>query len=80
MCVYLYVCVFVFVGDCKLIFVHLILYIANCSRWKSFADGQASSNSLENFHGFPTPLIFKRKCHKQLHTKVRRQVSPQESF
>ena len=28
-----------------------IPYIANCSRWKSFADGQGTSNSLENFRG-----------------------------
>ena len=33
-----------------------ILYIANRSRWKSFSDGQASSNSLENFRGLPIPL------------------------
>ena len=33
-----------------------IPYIANHLRWKSFVDGQASSNSLENFGGLPTPL------------------------
>ena len=36
--------------------VSIILYIANCSRWKSFADGQGTSNSLENFHGSFTPV------------------------
>ena len=46
-----------------------IPYIANHSRWKSFADGQAISNLLENFRGLLTPLILKRKyahVHKQL--------------
>ena len=38
-----------------------IPYIANRSRRKSFADGQASSNLLENFPSLPTPLIFKKK-------------------
>ena len=28
-----------------------IPYIANRSRWKSFTDGQGTSNSLENFRG-----------------------------
>ena len=40
-------------------------YIANCSRWKSFADGQGTSNSLENFHGSFTPV--KRCAH--VHTR-----------
>ena len=31
-------------------------YIANCSRWKSFADGQGTSNSLEDFLGSFTPV------------------------
>ena len=34
----------------------LVPYIANHSRWKSFTDGQASSNLLENFRGLLTPL------------------------
>ena len=35
-----------------------ILYIANCSRWKSFADRQDITNLLENFHGLFTPVHF----------------------
>ena len=38
-----------------LILVCLLLpYNANCSRWKSFADGQGTSYSLENFRGLFT--------------------------
>ena len=40
---------------------HKVPYIAYRSRWKSFVDGQVSSNLLENFGGLPTPLIFKKK-------------------
>ena len=29
-------------------------YIANCSRWKSFVDGQGTSNLLENFRSLFT--------------------------
>ena len=34
-------------------------YIANRSRWKSFADGQGITNSLENFRGLLTPVNLK---------------------
>ena len=37
-----------------------IPYIANRSRWKSFADAWVNLNSLENFCGVPTPLNYKR--------------------
>ena len=37
-----------------------IPYIANRSRWKSFADGQGITNSLENFRGLLTPVNFKK--------------------
>ena len=46
-----------------------IPYIANRLRWKSFMDGEASSNSPENFRGLPTPFIFKTKmCSRALTT------------
>ena len=36
---------------------HLAIpYIANCLRWKSFADGQGTSNLLENSRGSFTPV------------------------
>ena len=38
---------------------NLIPYIANRSRWKSFADGQGITNSLENFRGLLTPVNLK---------------------
>ena len=38
---------------------HAIPYIANRSRWKSFADGQGITNSLENFRGLLTPVNLK---------------------
>ena len=60
--------------------INLLLYIANRLRQKSFADGQASANSLENFCGLPSPLILKTKCahmRKQLSIiHMRCQVSP----
>ena len=39
-----------------------IPYIAIGSRWKSFADGQGITNSLENFRGLLTPVNLKETC------------------
>ena len=73
---YVYVDTYVHMYVCIYLYMYMyILYIANCLRRKSSADGQASSNLLENFHGLPTPLIFNRKCahiHKKLYMHVRR--------
>ena len=41
------------------VIIKLIPYIANRSRWKSFADGQGITNSLENFRGLLTPVNLK---------------------
>ena len=40
--------------------VRIIPYIANRSRWKSFADAWVNLNSLENFRGVLTSLNYKR--------------------
>ena len=40
-------------------------YIANCSRWKSFTDGQGTSNSLENFRG-----SLKKRSKKYAHMRT----------
>ena len=44
-----------------------IPYIANRSRWKSFADGQGITNSLENFRGLLTPVNLK-ETRSHIHT------------
>ena len=46
-------------GAFSYLFMVKIPYIANRSRWKSFADGQGITNSLENFRGLLTPVNLK---------------------
>ena len=45
----------------KLPVILSLFYIANCSRWKSFVNGKANFNLLENFLSLLIRLIFKKK-------------------
>ena len=40
----------------NVVIIHAIPYIANCSRWKSFDNGQGTSSSLEKFCSLFTPF------------------------
>jgi len=44
-------------------------YIANCSRWKSFAVAGLNCNSLENIHGCPSFAVTTSIRRKLFHWK-----------